>query len=139
MNDIIIPAPGPVRTWSFVVDIPLKGYQRPRDHSGKGRYQRKDGTFSPGYREYSLWKADVFLLAMSAGYRKLTPTHKRPARLGLFISWKGRPRIDWPNVYKAVEDSLFDQDRYVVPASTCGMKWDTGAPTVALVQIEDMG
>lgn len=90
-------------TYTFTVPAPLVGH----------RCSVRRVFHDPRYRAF---KDSVGLYALRAGFRtptKLTLTH--PAQLSCLILWAKRPRIDWVNVVKAIEDSLFPQDRYVMP------------------------
>lgn len=77
---------------------------------------RKDVAYShsKGYKGY---KRDVQLYALAAGMARLKlPPGARP-KLSVFISWRKKARIDWTNVVKALEDSLWPQDRNVDPGT----------------------
>ena len=121
-------------TYTFSVEGPLRGYRRPNDRGGA---RRVDGSRGVGYRDYALFKRAVLLLAMEQGFRRTKTTRKAPAHLSVFVNWEAAARSDWSNVFKAVEDALFEQDRYVVPGAQNGAKWDTGSREAAFVVIED--
>ena len=89
------------------------GYRRPNDRGAN-------------YKKYTQYKNRVLLLAMEKGWHGRAVAVKDPeVYLSVFIKWKKAPRSDWSNIIKAVEDALFEQDRYVKPGRF-GMEWDTG-------------
>ena len=106
-----------VRRWRFTVDGPLCGYR-----AGLSR----KGIWDPRYRDF---KGKVWVLALEAGFdgRKVDP-RERVVRLGVFVFWKGRPRVDWKNIYGGIEDALFHQDRYVQPGPVNGFSMNSGRP-----------
>ncbi len=65
--------------------------------------------------------------AMEAGFiGKVVSLKEAPPFLSVRTFWKRNPRIDWANCYKAVEDGVFSQDRFVVPGPDSTVSWDTG-------------
>lgn len=93
----------------FRVDAPLLGYRA----SAARVFERGPWSKVPKYKAF---KERVYLLALQAGFpggHEVDPEH--PPRLSVSIYWKGKPRVDWKNVVGALEDSLWRQDRYVVP------------------------
>ena len=61
-------------------------------------------------------------------------TKERPPRLSVQVFWKKEPRIDFKNVYGAVEDSLFyEQDRHVKPGSLSDVVWDCGREELRVI------
>lgn len=62
--------------------------------------------------KYKAFKQEVRLIANTAGVPDEIPKQGK-AYLQVDIFWKRKPRIDGANVYKAIEDALFVQDRRV--------------------------
>lgn len=79
----------------FAIPAPLFGYR-----ASKAR------AHAP---EYVAFKEKVRLLANAAG----VPLDCREARIRVLIRWRMAARIDGKNVYAAIEDGLFLQDRGV--------------------------
>lgn len=98
--------------WRFAVDGPLLGY--------RASVRR---AFDPKYKAF---KEKVWALAFEAGVPFGIDPKKSTVRLSVFAYWKKTPRIDWSNVYKAVEDSLFKQDRYIQPGPLNGWNMNSG-------------
>lgn len=117
----------------FVIEGPLQGY----------RQTTKKSIFHPKERErskaYGAWKEKVLILAIAAGLRLTGMSEiERAPRLSVQVFWEGATRIDWKNVYGAIEDALWyapQGDRYVRPGSHSDVVW--GAPQEeALVTVE---
>lgn len=47
-----------------------------------------------------------------------------PPKLSVFAHWKTAPLLDWKNLYGAIEDALFENDRCVIPGRYNGAEWD---------------
>lgn len=105
--------------WTFTIPGPLMGYRRPRDHGSN-------------YSQYVRYKDKVRAYARVAGLETEDPQREDAFRwlLSVNVFWRGAARSDWSNVYKAIEDSLFGFDRYVVPGSRSGLLWDLNADKV---------
>lgn len=108
--------------WRFEVEGPLLGY--------RASVRR---AFDPKYRAF---KDKVGWLAVQAGVPvgKLDPSEAM-VKLSVFVYWKKTPRIDWSNVYKAVEDALFKQDRYVQPGQLNGFNYSSGRPDGEVMEV----
>jgi hypothetical protein len=112
-----------MKSISFVVPGPLLGYRRPRDANAN-------------YEKYSAFKRAVLLLAMEKGWRERADSlEEAPVRLSIVARWKKKPRSDWSNIFKAIEDALFRQDRYVKPGMKSDAEWHCGIEE-AIVTIE---
>lgn len=106
----------------FQVDGPLFGYRRVMDRGG--------------YKSYSAFKTRVLLIAQSRGWQGRVKSSERwPCHLSVHVAWRLKPRIDWPNVYKGIEDSLFEQDRYVIPGDRNNVIWNTKESEHAIVTL----
>lgn len=102
----------------------LMGYRRPRD---------KDAN----YKKYTAFKSLVLTLAMEKGWRGRTASLMEiPVRLSVLVRWKNNPRSDWSNIFKSIEDALFEQDRYVKPGKESDVEWNTMKVEEAVVTIE---
>ena len=118
---------------TFTIDGPLMGY----------RQTTKKSIFHPAERErskkYGQWKEKVLTLAIAAGARlRGMATMEDPPRLSVHVFWKGKPLVDWANVYKAVEDACWylpQGDRYVKPGRYSDVTWDSGREE-AVVTVE---
>ncbi len=98
---------------TFTVPKKLYAYRRLRD---KGKY-----------KPYSQYKERVLLLAMEAGWKgRLTALKDYPIRLSVIGHWNKNPRMDWSNLFKGVEDALFEQDQFVKPGRHSDHVWDFG-------------
>lgn len=84
----------------FKIEPPILGYR---------------ASFTRHDRKYRAYKERVLLLALEAGY----PNRGRAdglTRISVVAYWKGPPRIDWKNVYGAVEDAIwYEDDRQMRP------------------------
>lgn len=110
--------------YRFTVEGPLLGY--------RASIRR---AFDPKYVQF---KKKVAVLALEAGFdaRKIDPM-KQEVKLSVWAFWKNTPRIDWKNLYGAIEDSVFFQDRWVRPGSLNGFSTRNGRPAeCAEVMIE---
>jgi hypothetical protein len=109
----------------FTVPGPLLAYRRPRDSNAK-----------KAYKKYTQFKNLVLALAMEQGWKGRTEALMEfPVRLSVHVRWNKRPHSDWSNVFKAVEDGLFSQDRYVKPGQKSDFEWNAGVEE-AIVTIE---
>lgn len=108
--------------WRFAIEGPLLGYRASMRRA-----------FDPKYKAF---KERVGWLAIQAGIpTNLDPKEVRVA-LSVFVYWKNKPRIDWSNVYKAVEDGLFTQDRYIQPGGFNGFNCKARPEECAEVVVE---
>ena len=108
----------------FTIEGPLVGYRRPQDKPIKD------------YKKYVQFKNRVLMEAMDMGWRgRVASIIERPPRLSVLVRWVNNPRSDWSNIYKAIEDALFSQDRYVKPGGLQGKEWGCGVEE-AIVVIE---
>jgi hypothetical protein len=117
----------------FTVDGPLMGYKQT---TSKSIFHPKERARS---KAYGAWKEKVRILAAAAGL-PLTgmATIEKPPRLSVHVFWKGLPRLDWKNLYGALEDSLWylpQGDRYVKPGRHSDVTWDSGREE-AVVTVE---
>lgn len=109
--------------FEFKILGPLQGY---RQTTKKSIYHPKERARS---RAYGQFKENVRLLAMEAGvYGSYLGKARRedPPYLSVAVFWEKEPRIDWKNVYGAVEDALWYErqgDRYVIPGAYSGVTW----------------
>lgn len=115
-------------SWTFTIYGRVLGYRRPRDKPSK----------HIKYKDYIAYKEMVRVLARQSGF---TMSGDGPQRKGVRytlsvkVYWGGPAISDWSNVYKAIEDALFKADRYVIPASSQGLEWDTGFDDRVTVEI----
>lgn len=110
--------------YRFTVEGPLKGYRA-----------SIRAAFDPKYRQF---KDRVSALALEAGFiaSRFDPEEVE-VYLSVFAYWKRRPRIDWKNLYGAVEDAVWNQDRWIRPGPINGFNVNSGRPSeVAEVVIE---
>lgn len=120
-------------TIRFTIDGPLFGYRASmsRRKDKQGRSTKKGGCFDPDYLAY---KDRVLKLAMVAGWKGLAVSKKTwPVRLGVAVYWAKEPLVDWSNCYKALEDSIFLQDRFVLPHWSNDFKWDAGVEKIDVI------
>ena len=139
--NITFPAERRLSTYKFVLDFPLRGYRKStipvKTRKLVMRYgQPQNQVVRVNAREYTQFKNSVLALAMEQGFRQFTPTIDRPAWLSVVPYWTEGPRIDWKNVYGAVEDGLFPEDRCVIPGAFSDVKWGTGSPECAMVILQ---
>lgn len=117
----------------FVIDGPLQGYRQTTRKSILHPANRKRS------KAYDAWKEKVRILAVAAGLRLLGAADmSKPPHLSVQVFWKGTPRIDWKNLYGAVEDALWyapQGDRYVKPGAHSDVSWETGKEE-ALITVE---
>lgn len=108
------------RTIQFTVDGPLLGGRSSRD-----RLYGKSG------KDYAAFKRRVLALAMAAGWKGRAKALKSmPPKLSVYIHWLDNALLDWKNVYWAVEDALFSDDRHVIPGQYSGVSWSAIRATV---------
>jgi hypothetical protein len=118
--------------FQFVVTAPILGY----------RQTTKKAMFHPNERDrskaYGAYKEKVRILSIAAGLRCDGRAEKaRPPRLSVEAFWKGEPKVDFKNVYGAVEDALwYTWDRHVIPGKYSNVQWDTGEEDRLLVTVE---
>lgn len=127
-----------VQEFHFVVEPPILGFRSSASSRRDGLGRRRGGAFDPRYRGY---KERVLAAAMQAGYRpKPIDGKRRKMQLGVHPVWEGAPKLDWKNVYGAVEDALVRRDRYVQPwGAYCGVQWRCGRTflQVAIAVLEE--
>jgi hypothetical protein len=86
----------------FTIEPPILGY--------RASWTRHD-------RKYRAYKERVLILAMAAGQ----PNEARAnglVKLSVVAYWKGKPKLDWKNVYGAIEDALwYEDDRLMRPGA----------------------
>lgn len=107
-----------------------------RQTTRKTMFHPKERARSKAYGE---WKGKVLALAISAGFKNTGMSlMDAPPRLSVHVFWKGATKIDFKNLYGAVEDAIFylpQGDRYVRPGRYSDVTW--GAPREeALVTLE---
>ena len=123
-----------MREITFAIDGPLYGYRastskRTRKSDGK----RVGGAFDPSYIAF---KRLILLTAQTKGWKgHLISLPDWIIRLSVFVYWSKQCRLDWSNAYKAVEDALFSQDRYVHPGGLSGFLQNSG-PERMVVTLE---
>lgn len=89
---------------------------------------------------YGQFKERVLLLSIEAGMPNMgRAEEERPPRLSVIVFWKKNPRIDWANVYKAVEDGIFyEWDRHVKPGHYSDVTWGSGKEELhVIVELDD--
>lgn len=106
----------------FIVPGPLRGY---RQTTVKTMRHPKERARSKAYGQ---WKEMVLILSMQAGLPNMGMAEKeKPPRLSVEVFWKKEPHLDWANLYKAIEDSLwYEWDRHVIPGKHSDVFWDSG-------------
>lgn len=118
---------------TFTINGPLMGY----------RQTTKNSIFHPKERArseaYGVWKENVRILAYAAGLKLSGMAEMgKPPRLSVHAFWAGKPKVDWKNLYGAVEDALWhlpQGDRYVKPGKHNDVTWNSGREE-ALVTVE---
>jgi hypothetical protein len=117
----------------FTIDGPLMGYKQ----------TTRDSMFHPKERErskaYGAWKEKVRVLAFAAGIpiTGMSDIDHAP-RLSVHVYWKTVTKIDFKNVYGAVEDAIWhlpQGDRYVRPGKYSDVTWNSGCEE-AIVTVE---
>lgn len=105
--------------YKFTVPGPLMGFKQSsiKIRTRSGKMLHITGS------KYVKFRNRVQVLALAEGYRPIATSAKRPATLGLKVFWKGKPKVDFSNVLKSLEDACFIQDRYVCPGEML-MAWD---------------
>lgn len=118
-----------MQRFEFLVPGPVLGY---RQTTMKSIWHPKEREKS---KRYGGFKTRVLILSMQAGMpNNGRATKERPPRLSVQVFWKKEPRIDFKNVYGAVEDSLFyEQDRHVKPGSLSDVVWDCGREELRVI------
>lgn len=115
----------------FTVHAPILGY---RQTTKKMIFHHDERARSRAYGEY---KKKVLLLAIQAGVPNNGTAEKaRPPRLSVKVYWKKEPKVDFKNVYGAVEDAIwYEWDRHVLPGMHSDVVWDSGKEEI-LVTVE---
>lgn len=115
----------------FVVEGPILGY---RQTTKKTMFHPKERARSMAYGAF---KQRVLLLSIQAGLPNMGLALKEKApTLSVMVYWEKHPKVDWKNVYGALEDSIFyEGDRYVKPGKHSGVEWDSGEEK-AVVTVE---
>lgn len=113
----------------FIVPGPLLGY---RQTTMKTIWHPKERARSKSYGQF---KEKVLILSIQAGLPNMGKAEKeKPPRLSVEVFWKKEPRIDWANIYKSCEDSIWYQwDRHVIPGKYSGVIWDSGREEARIV------
>lgn len=113
----------------FVVPGPLMGYKQT---TTKTMFHPKERARSKAYGEF---KKSVLLLSMEAGAPNMGMALKEmKPTLSVEVFWKGEPRIDWKNMYGAIEDGIwYEDDRYVAPGKESGVNCNTGKEEARVV------
>jgi hypothetical protein len=111
-----------VKRYEFIVPGPILGY---RQTTRKSIWHPKERERS---KKYGVFKEKVLLLSLEAGLPNMgTALKERAPRLSVIVFWKKEPRIDFKNVYGALEDAVFyEWDRYVKPGRYSDVIWDSG-------------
>lgn len=115
--------------YEFLVPGPVLGY---RQTTKKTIWHPKERERS---KRYGAFKQKVLLLSMEAGMPNIgRATKEKPSRLSVQVFWKKEPRIDWANIYKGVEDSLwYERDRHVKPGHDSDVTWDSGKEELRVI------
>jgi len=116
----------------FEVEGPILGY---RQTTKKTMFHPKERARSIAYGQF---KERVLLTSMQAGLPNMGIAKKEKApKLSVFLYWEKNPKIDFKNVYGALEDSLwYEDDRYVKPGKHSGVLWDSGVEkAIVIVEI----
>lgn len=113
----------------FIVQGPLMGYKQT---TAKTMFHPSQRARS---KAYGAFKQMVLLLSMEAGLPNMGTAKKEQApRLSVEVFWKKEPRLDWKNLYGALEDGIFyENDRYVIPGKFSDVHWDTGKEEAKVV------
>lgn len=118
---------------TFVIDGPLMGYKQTTKKSITHPNERERS------KRYGQWKEKVRILAYAAGIPVTGMSDiNHPPRLSVHVFWKGATKIDFKNVYGAVEDALWhlpQGDRYVRPGKHSDVTWNSGREE-AIVTVE---
>lgn len=115
----------------FVIPGPLMGYKQT---TRKAILHPNERARSEAYGQ---WKEKVRMLAYKAGL-KITGMADRakPPRLSVQVFWAREARIDFKNLYGAVEDSLWhlpQGDKYVKPGKYSDVTWDSGVEQAIVI------
>lgn len=106
-----------MKTLTFLVPGPLYGYRQTTRYS----------LWLPRNAKYAQFKKNVLYLAMEVGWKGHVQALKEwPPLLSVAVRWRKGPRVDWKNIYGAIEDALFVEDRHVKPGAKSAVEWDTG-------------
>lgn len=118
-----------MKRYEFIVHGPLMGYHQT---TKKSIFHPKERAKS---KAYGAFKNRVLLLSMEAGAPNIGRALKNHApRLSVEIFWKEDTRLDWKNVYGAIEDGLFyEDDACVIPGRHSNVHWDTGKEEAKVV------
>lgn len=113
----------------FTIEGPLLGY---RQTTTKTMFHPKERARSKAYGRF---KNRVLLTSMEAGLPNMGLARKDKApRLSVRVYWKGEPKLDWKNLYGALEDAIwYEGDRYVVPGKHSNVVWDSGIEKAIVV------
>jgi len=113
----------------FIVPGPLMGYKQT---TWKTMFHPNERARSKAYGQF---KKNVLLLSMEAGAPNMgTALKEMNPKLSVEVFWKVEPRIDWKNVYGAIEDGIwYEDDRYVAPGKESGVHWNTGREEVKVI------
>lgn len=115
----------------FIVTAPLLGY---RQTTIKTMYHPKERARSKAYGQF---KEKVLILSIQAGLPNMGMAEKeRPPRLSVKVFWKKNVRVDFKNIYGAIEDSLWylpQGDRHVKPGNQSDVVWDSGREEAVVI------
>jgi len=106
----------------FVVPGPLMGYHQT---TKKSMFHPKERAKSEAYGRF---KEACLILSMQAGAPNMgAATKEMGMRLSIEVFWSKDPRLDWKNVYGAIEDGIFyQQDQFVRPGKWSDVHCDAG-------------
>jgi len=100
-----------------------------------GNRQGRAASFDKGRMDY---KKQIRYLANLEGIPNLIKEGER-ARVDVLISWRNTQRVDWLNVVKLVEDSLFENDRKCWPGQNKVIEGAKREYIIVGVRVEPIG
>jgi hypothetical protein len=126
-----------LRQITFKVDAPLFGY---RSQTRAGLHKKHMEARGVKLRrrdsgaKYAMFKKEVLYTAMQAGFKgRVKALKEYPIYLSVIVRWNKGPRIDWANMYKGIEDALFEDDRYVRPGKHQDVIYDAGVEEAEVI------
>lgn len=125
-----------MREIRFVIPGPLLGYRASISSRKNKDGTRSGGALDPKYRDY---KQMVCYEAMAQGWKgRVASDRAWPVYLSVEVHWKEWARLDWSNCYKAVEDALFSNDRFVHPGRFSDfIQWKPEEKAIVVIQVEE--